>query len=112
MGGDPRPSNRDKIRDAFGFARVEWPEHNASVLSRLADRAASGSLDVCIFIRFGGHIVDDTLLQAVRKDLSRWVRCERGYGVSEVRACMEQQWAGHVPSPVLTAASMNDSEAA
>ena len=98
VGGDPRASNRDKIRDAFGFAKVEWPEHNARVLSQLKERANNGSIDLFIFIRFGGHIVDDMLLKSVRKDITRWVRSERGYGVSEVRTSMEAHWA-NVPAP-------------
>ncbi len=98
VGGSPRIANRDRIREAFGFAHVEWPEHDANLLARIAERAVNGSIDVCIFTRYAGHIVDNIVLKPLRKDLARWVRAERGYGAKEVRAAMEQQWAGLLPS--------------
>lgn len=93
VGGDPRASNRDRIKKAFDFARVEWPEHDANLLQRLAERAASGTVDVFLFNRFGGHVMDNIVLAAVREDLSRWVRIDNGYGVRGVRQAMEEHWS-------------------
>ena len=111
VGGDPRPANRDKIRDAFGFARVEWPEHSATLLDRLSAKLASGTIDVAIFNRFGGHITDDKLLPAVKGDLSRWVRADTGYGVAQVKAAMERHWANLTLSDDAGSASDGPEEA-
>ncbi len=99
VGGDPRPRSRDQIRQAFEFAHVEWAEHDKTYLDRLQQRAESGSVDVFLFIRFGKHIVDDKVLRPIRGDLSRWVRVDHGYGVSEIRRCMERHWRALAESP-------------
>ena len=96
VGGDPRARNRDQIRDAFGFARLEWPEHDNTYLQRLKQRAEQGTVDVIIIIRFAKHIVDDTVLDPIRSDTTRWVRIDHGYGVAKIRRCMERHWAAHV----------------
>ncbi len=94
IGGDSRPKVRDRIKNAFGFASVEWPENDAKMQARVAERLKHGTVDLVLINRYGGHDIDKTVLAAVRDDLTRWVRMDRGYGVSEVQRAMEAQWRG------------------
>lgn len=94
VGGVQKVDARERLKHAFGFGRLEWVDADPHTLDSLASRLDSGSVDLVVITRYGGHIIDQKLIQGdIRDDLSRWVRIE-SYGATAVRLAMERQWRG------------------
>lgn len=91
VGGDPRQSAADRIREAFRFATVGWEVKDARRLQGLSERVRGGSTDVVILLRaFIGHSEQGTILEACRSADVPFVVVDTGYGVNQVRRAIER----------------------
>jgi hypothetical protein len=92
VGGDTRPEQAECIRDAFGFADVEWLPDPSTGMRRaqaLTQRMRHGTIDFVIALRaFSSHKLTDLIFGV--KD----ARCHRiladGYGVQQIRLGLER----------------------
>ncbi len=93
IGGEPREPNRVRLRDAFGFAELEWEpaEHRRNALIAVRDRVRGGKIDLVVLLgAFIGHDADEIILPACRERGIDWVHVDKGYGIVRLRRSIER----------------------
>lgn len=95
VGGDRREKTEDRVRDAFGFAAVDWDSGwQPRRVGALQRRIQSGGVDIVILLaRFLSHKTWDALVPVCKAAGVPFVLVERGYGLTQVRATMERVFA-------------------
>jgi len=98
VGGDPRPERRERIREAFRFAEVEWlPDATRGTrqAQALTQRMQAGSVDLVIVLRaFTSHKVSDMLF-GVRDPACTRVLAD-SYGVTQILLGIERSFRRHL----------------
>ncbi|MEZ4322876.1 MAG: hypothetical protein R3F61_35745 [Myxococcota bacterium] len=91
IGGDPRPAAMERIKDAFGFAEVQWEVADVRRANTIADRVRGGSIDVVLLlIRFINHRHQNVIKPACHEAGIPMIIVESGYGVDAVRRGIER----------------------
>lgn len=92
LGGEPHEDARKRLQDALGLASLEWVNaEDVKNIQQAASAIRGGTADLAIILRrFIGHNVDRTIIPACRTAGVLWVSVERGYGVAQIKAAVEQ----------------------
>lgn len=96
LGGNPRPEHTRRIKSAFGFSDVSWPETSGNggisrTYAQSRDIASLGGVDIIIFfIQWCATDGQKIVLEGARKGNVPWVTVSRGYGVSRIKHAIEQ----------------------
>ncbi|MEZ4321895.1 MAG: hypothetical protein R3F61_30750 [Myxococcota bacterium] len=91
LGGDPRPQALDRIRDAFGFAEIDWELTDTRRVDALATRVRKGSVDMVLLLkRFLPHTLQGMVQPACAEAGIPCVLVDTGYGVAAVRRSIDR----------------------
>lgn len=95
VGGERREGTRQRIEQVFGFASVDWVAPPARGEVTIVDRIGRGDVEhVLLLERFLGQDITVRLLPACERAQVLASRVGGGFGVSGVRAALEQRLGG------------------
>lgn len=93
VGGDPRDDRRERLKQAFQFASLEWAqtEFSRTSLQSARTRIESGGVDVVMVLhRWCGHDVDKIIQPACKKHGVAFVPVQQSYGITGIRMAFER----------------------
>ncbi len=92
VGGSPRPERVARLREAFGFAELQWlsgSEKRGAALDSLVQKMRHGTVDMVIILRaFSTHKVSDKVFGLEVSPCARVLA--DSYGVQQVRLGIER----------------------
>lgn len=97
VGGDPRQTTVDRLKDVFGFKEVEWKQTTPRRAASLKNRIQNGKIDMVLLLaRFMWH-ADQRLLESnCQSSHVPIITVHNGYGSNQIRIAIER-YLGYPP---------------